>query len=176
VNTLWSKRQAADKLGQLTVFVMEVRESGAYAPYIEDGLAYFGAQPADVHPRDLDPPCEEFPDHPGRRAFLDDVVASMDASSVDVVVYPSWTNPPAHLDRADEEYLGDNSQLVAPATGLPAATVPMGYTYSTLPAGLQILGRPYAEGLLFTIAYAYEQATRHRHAPRLFPALPLAVD
>ncbi|MEE4301881.1 MAG: amidase family protein [Pseudomonadales bacterium] len=152
--------------------VMEVRETGDYSPYIEDGFDFFGAQPADRHPRDLDPPCEEFPDHAGRRAFLDDVVASMDAAAVDVVVYPSWTNPPAHLDRADEEYLGDNSQLVAPATGLPAATVPMGYSYNVLPAGLQILGRPYAEGLLFTIAYAYEQATQHRRPPPLFPELP----
>jgi amidase len=152
--------------------VMEVRETGDYSPYIEDGLAFFGAQPADRHPRELDPPCEEFPDHPGRRAFLDDVVASMDAVAVDAVVYPSWTHPPAHLDRADEEYLGDNSQFVAPATGLPAATVPMGYSYDVLPAGLQILGRPYAERLLFTIAYAYEQATQHRRPPPLFPALP----
>ncbi len=151
--------------------VMAVRESGQYADYIEDGLDYFGAHPADVHPRDQDPACREFPDHPGRRAFLNDVVSAMDDAGVDVVVYPTWTNPPAHLDRADEEYRGDNSQLVAPATGLPAATVPMGYSYGSLPAGLQILGRPYAEGLLFTVAYAYEQVTQHRRPPARFPEL-----
>ena len=151
--------------------VMEVRKTGQFSPYIADGLDYFGANPADVHPRDLDPPCPDFADHKGRQAYLADTVASMDEAGVDAVVYPSWTNPPAHLDKADEEYKGDNSQLVAPATGLPAVTVPMGYTYGTLPAGLQILGRPYAEGLLFGLAYAYEQATQHRRPPRGFPEL-----
>ncbi len=66
------------------------------------------------------------------------------------------------IDRPSEEYKGDNSQLVAPATGMPAVTVPMGYSYGGLPAGLQILGRPYAEGRLIELAYAYEQASRHR--------------
>lgn len=48
----------------------------------------------------------------------------------------------------------------------------MGHTYEGLPAGLQMLGRPYSEGLLFKLAYAYEQATRHRRPPEAFPALP----
>jgi Asp-tRNA(Asn)/Glu-tRNA(Gln) amidotransferase A subunit family amidase len=47
----------------------------------------------------------------------------------------------------------------------------MGSTYGNLPAGLQILGPPYAEGLLIELAYAYEQATRHRRPPDEFPAL-----
>jgi len=151
--------------------VMEVRKTRQYSPYIAGGLDYFGSKPADVHPRDFDPPCPDFAEHPGRQAFLADVTASMDEAGVDAIVYPSWTNPPAHLGKADEEYKGDNSQLVAPATGLPAVTVPMGYTYDDLPAGLQILGRPYSEGLLFGLAYAYEQATHHRHPPAGFPEL-----
>ena len=95
----------------------------------------------------------------------------MDDSGVEAVLYPSWTNPPAHIDRAQAEHRGDNSQLVAPATGMPAITVPMGFTYDDLPAGLQILGRPYAEGVLFRLAYAYEQGTGHRRPPSVFPAL-----
>jgi len=95
----------------------------------------------------------------------------MDVEGVDAVIYPSWLNPPAHIDRGREEYAGDNSQRVAPATGMPAITVPMGFSYGNLPAGLQILGRPYAEGLLFKFAYAYEQGTHHRRPPEGFPEL-----
>jgi Asp-tRNA(Asn)/Glu-tRNA(Gln) amidotransferase A subunit family amidase len=151
--------------------VVEVLASGEYHPYIKDRLERFGTFPATVHPRDWDPPCPDYADHPGRQSYLADVVASMDAAGVDAIVYPSWTSPPAHLAGAVEDYRGDNSQLVAPATGLPAVSVPMGYTHGGLPAGLQILGRAYSEGLLFGLAYAYEQATRHRVPPAAFPEL-----
>lgn len=151
--------------------VMQVKESGEFSPQAEAGLDYFGDGPLDVHPRDREPPCADFTDHEMRQAYLAATVAAMDAANVAALVYPSWTNPPAPLDRGREDYKGDNSQLVAPDTGLPAITVPMGYTRSELPAGLQMLGRPYAEGQLFGLAYAYEQATQHRRPPPLFPEL-----
>lgn len=151
--------------------VMQVMDTGQYSPYIKGGLEYFGGNPADVHPGDLDPPCPDFAQHESRQAFLADAIHSMDDAGVDAIVYPSWTNPPAHLDKGEEEYAGDNSQLVAPATGMPAVSVPMGYSYDNLPAGLQILGRPYSEGLLFSLAYAYEQATQHRVPPEGFAEL-----
>jgi Asp-tRNA(Asn)/Glu-tRNA(Gln) amidotransferase A subunit family amidase/CubicO group peptidase (beta-lactamase class C family) len=151
--------------------VMAIRESGEYGPLIASGLDYFGGKPADVHPGASDPACADFAVHEGRQKYLADTIASMDEARVDAIVYPSWTNPPALLDRPDIDYRGDNSQLVAPATGLPAVTVPMGYSYGHLPAGMQILGRPYSEGLLFGLAYAYEQATNHRRPPPAFPEL-----
>ena len=146
-------------------------ERGQYAPYVEDRLAYFLEFPADVPPAEWDTPCPTYLDDPGRQAFLDDVTQAMDAADVDALIYPTWTHPPAHLDRAREEYRGDNSQRVAPATGMPAVTVPMGFVDGALPAGLQLLGRRYADGLLIQYAYAYEQATQHRHPPEAFPSL-----
>ncbi|RMH16102.1 MAG: glutamyl-tRNA amidotransferase, partial [Gemmatimonadetes bacterium] len=151
--------------------VADVLETGQYSPYVEDRLRRFAELPADVHPRDWDPPCPDFFDHAGRMAFRDFVVGAMDAAGVDALVYPTWTAPPAHLDRAVEEYRGDNSQILAPAAGLPAITVPMGFTYGSLPAGLQLLARPYREDVLFRLAFAYEQATHHRRPPERFPPL-----
>lgn len=150
--------------------VMEVYETGQYSPYIKDGLEYFGGAPLGQHPEQAEPPCLDYPNHPARKAYMDDVIAAMDAANIDAIVYPSWTNPPAALETAHDDYKGDNSQLVAPATGLPAVTVPMGYTRGVLPAGLQLLGRPYAEGVLIKFAYAYEQATNHRRPPARFEA------
>ncbi len=151
--------------------VREAYEAGQYSEYVAERLDRGTEAPADLHPADFDPPCPDFAEHPDRQAFLAAVTEAMDAERLDAVVYPTWTTPPAHLDRAIEEYAGDNSQRVAPATGLPAVTVPMGYTYGGLPAGLQILARPYQEGLLFTLAYAYEQGTHHRRPPEGFPPL-----
>ncbi|MFC7667459.1 hypothetical protein ACFQT0_08700 [Hymenobacter humi] len=98
----------------------------------------------------------------------------MDRNQVGALVYPTWNNPPAKVGDF-KGYKGDNSQLIAPHTGQPAFTVPMGYTYDNLPAGLQFLGRSFDEPTLIKYAYAYEQATHHRKAPAKFPALAPAT-
>ena len=151
--------------------VLEVLETGQYSDYAEGSLRRYEGMPVDVHPANGDPPCPDYLENEGRQAYLSALVAAMDEVRVDAVIYPTWRNPPAHIDRADEEYRGDNSQVIAPATGMPAITVPMGFTYGRLPAGLQILARPYDELLLFRLAYAYEQGTHHRVPPEGFPAL-----
>jgi Asp-tRNA(Asn)/Glu-tRNA(Gln) amidotransferase A subunit family amidase len=151
--------------------VATLLETGEHHPSVERVLRSYVQAPLDVHPSAWEEPCPDYADNPGRQAYLAAVVEAMDDAAVDALVYPSWTHPPAHLDRAGEEYRGDNSQRVAPATGLPALTVPMGFTYGSLPAGLQLLGRPYAEGTLFRLAYAYEQGTGHRRPPEGFSEL-----
>ncbi len=51
-------------------------------------------------------------------------------------------------------------------TGLPAISVPAGFTSTGLPAGLQLVSRPWAEAGLLRAAYAYEQANNwHQKAP-----------
>lgn len=169
----YDMHQYLRSLGERAPFldVNEVYEQGRYSDYVADRLEFFAGFPLDVPPPQWDPPCPEYPDHPGRRAYLADVVAAMDAAGVAVLVYPTWTHPPARLSHAEAEYRGDNSQLVAPATGLPAASVPMGFVAGELPAGLQILARPFDEGVIFRIAFAYEQRTQHRKPPARFPSL-----
>jgi Asp-tRNA(Asn)/Glu-tRNA(Gln) amidotransferase A subunit family amidase len=49
--------------------------------------------------------------------------------------------------------------------------VPAGYTAAGLPVGITFLGRPYAEPVLIKLAYAYEQATKHRKPPASTPEL-----
>jgi Asp-tRNA(Asn)/Glu-tRNA(Gln) amidotransferase A subunit family amidase len=151
--------------------VLEVLETGQYHQSAERSLQRYTDTPLDIHPSRWDPPCPDYLDHPERQGYLRDLVSAMDEAEVDALIYPSWLQPPAHIDRAREEYGGDNSQRVAPATGMPAITVPMGFSYGRWPAGLQILGRPYAEGLLFKLAFAYEQGTHKRRPPEGFPSL-----
>ena len=148
--------------------VLEVLEDGRYSDYAQASLRRNEGAPLDVHPSEWDEPCPDYAENEGRQAYLASLVEAMDDERVDAILYPSWLCVPAHIDRGDEEYCGDNSQRVAPATGMPAITVPMGYTYGEFPAGLQILARPYDEGLLFRLAYGYEQATRHRRPPDAF--------
>jgi aspartyl-tRNA(Asn)/glutamyl-tRNA(Gln) amidotransferase subunit A len=48
------------------------------------------------------------------------------------------------------------------ATGLPAITVPCGFTRAGLPIGIQFIGRPFDEARLLQVAYAYESVSPSR--------------
>jgi aspartyl-tRNA(Asn)/glutamyl-tRNA(Gln) amidotransferase subunit A len=51
-------------------------------------------------------------------------------------------------------------------TGLPALALPCGFTRDGLPIGLQLVGRPFAEGEVLTAGHGYERATDwHRRRP-----------
>jgi Asp-tRNA(Asn)/Glu-tRNA(Gln) amidotransferase A subunit family amidase len=146
----------------------EVVESGKYSSYIKERLQ--NALAVDVPPDQHDPPCLGVNEDPRRIAFRDAVLRAMDKHNVDAVIYPSWSNPPRKVGDLDSPH-GNNSPVIAPHTGQPALTVPMGFTYGSLPAGLQFLGRPFGEPDIIKFAYAYEQATKHRRPPEKFPAL-----
>jgi amidase len=47
--------------------------------------------------------------------------------------------------------------------------VPAGFTRDDLPAGITFLGRPFDDARMIQLAYAYEQATRHRRGPKATP-------
>jgi amidase len=57
---------------------------------------------------------------------------------------------------------------VAAVAGYPHITVPMGFVKG-LPVGLSFFGRAWSEPALIRIAYAYEQATKHRRPPTFAP-------
>jgi len=54
---------------------------------------------------------------------------------------------------------------------VPSIVVPAGFTRDHLPAGITFLGRPYDDGTMIKLAYAYEQATQHRRPPASTPPL-----
>ena len=146
----------------------DIIRSGLYLPYIEARLKEAAApKPA----TDTDgTPCPDVYHDEKKMAFRNAILAAMAQHKVDAIVYPTWSNPPRKVGDGRSP-AGDNSQVLSPMTGFPAITVPMGYTHGTLPAGLTFLGTTFGEGLLVKYGYAYEQATRHRHAPLRFPAL-----
>ena len=56
-------------------------------------------------------------------------------------------------------YLSDVYTVSANLSGIPAISIPCGFSKENLPIGLQIMAKPFAEEMLFRIAYTYEQST-----------------
>ena len=107
----------------------------------------------------------------GLRAQLRQLLLrAMDSTGVDVLVYPSFSYPPRLIGDLNTPS-GTNNNALSPPTGFPAFSVPMGFTYGDLPAGLQFFGRPFSEPTLIRLCYAYEQATHHRRPPESAPVL-----
>jgi len=65
-------------------------------------------------------------------------------------------------------YLSDIYTIPVNLAGIPALSVPCGFTKKGLPIGLHLLAKPFAEETLFQVAYTFEQNTPfHEQKPRL---------
>ena len=113
-----------------------------------------------------------------RTLVRDEMLAALDTHDFIVMPASPTAAPPiarstgspgsyyqGRLDLARRRYTSP-----AALAGLPAISVPCGFTESGLPVGLQIIGRPFSEPELFRVAHAYEQAADWR-ANRKSPLL-----
>jgi len=148
----------------------EIVASGLYSDYIKEDLEYFTTVTDSPQYHEDGSLCADPYTDKIRLAFRGAIEQMMDHHKVGAVIYPSWNHPPARVGDWDG-YKGDNSQVIAPHTGQPAFTVPMGYVAEGLPTGLQFLGRMFDEPTLIKYSYAYEQATRHRKVPKHFSVM-----
>ena len=99
------------------------------------------------------------------------LVALLDSLRLDALVYPTMQRRPAMVGDAQQ---GGTCQLSS-HSGLPALSVPAGFTNDGLPVALELLGRPFTDTRLVAMAFAFEQAPggARRHPP---PTTPPLVD
>jgi len=100
---------------------------------------------------------------------------------VDVVVLPTRRRTPRTVDAAikrEETDVPRNPELENTGAfnvfGVPAISVPCGFTSTGLPVGLMIVGPRFSEGKVLALAHAFEQATDfHRKMPPIRPDTPV---
>ena len=81
---------------------------------------------------------------------------------VDLLATPTMTQPAAAFEGYDAASTVRGPSFTAPfnVTGLPAISVPCGFTAAGLPVGMQIAGKPFDEPTVIQAAYAYQQHAR----------------
>jgi hypothetical protein len=99
------------------------------------------------------------------------VLAALEERRIDVVAYPTLRRKPALIGEAQ---IGSSCQLSA-TTGLPAISMPAGFSADGLPIGVELLGGAFSEATLLRFAYGWEQTTAPRRAPFSTPALVKGV-
>ncbi|HLX68155.1 MAG TPA: amidase [Verrucomicrobiae bacterium] len=99
-----------------------------------------------------------------RRSRAEGIDAVMDKYHLDAILGPSG-GPAGTTDAVYGDRDVGGSSSPAAVAGYPNITVPAGHVMG-LPVGISFFGRAYSEALLLRIAFAYEQGTTHRMAPK----------
>jgi amidase len=103
-----------------------------------------------------------------REQGIDGVMAK---HKLDALVAPTQA-PPGLIDLVDGDHWLGSSSTPAAVAGYPSITVPAGYV-AGLPVGLSFIGRAWSEPTLLRLAFAYEQASKHRRPPGFVPTADL---
>ena len=93
-------------------------------------------------------------------------------ANIDLLITPTMPRPAESLAESKNfDPIGLQNTSPFDIFGLPAITVPCGFTNSGLPIGLQISGGPFAESTVLALAHAYERETEwHKRRPKLTSA------
>jgi amidase len=97
--------------------------------------------------------------------------AVMTKHQLDAIVVPAL-GPAWPTDLVNGDHITGSGTTPAAVAGYPSITVPAGWV-GELPVGILFMGRAWSEARLIGLAFAYEQASKHRKPPRFLPTVPL---
>ena len=99
-----------------------------------------------------------------RRARAEGIDLVLRQHRLDAIVAPTGS-PAWTTDLVNGDHCTGASSTPAAVAGYPSITVPAGFAFD-LPVGISFIGGAWSEPKLIALAYAYEQATKHRRPPQ----------
>jgi amidase len=107
-----------------------------------------------------------------RLSRADGIDAVMGRNRLDALVAPTGS-PAWPIDLINGDHFTGASSTPGAVSGYPHISVPAGYVHG-LPIGITFIGQAWSEATLIKLAYGFEQATKHRRAPRFLPTVDLS--
>ncbi len=89
---------------------------------------------------------------------FDQVFKNCQALLTPVTATPAWPLGSQPEESGGGKYSNDRFTLPASLTGMPALALPAGLTRQGLPVGMQLMGAPFSENLLYRLAAHFEDA------------------
>jgi len=102
-----------------------------------------------------------------RKELAQLLVGAMASNQLDALIYPTLRVKPNFVG---EKQSGSLCHIAA-HSGLPAMSLPAGFTSDGVPVGVELLARPFAEGRLIELGFGWEQVAMPRRPPALTPSL-----
>ncbi len=158
VNTYLSKANAKVKTLKEVIAFNQANEAKAM-PYFKQELLESSQNSPDLNSTTYK---DAVAKSTSSRKMINDILKK---DNLDAIMGTSF-GIPCHIDLFKGDYGGD-FYFCSPAAmaGFPHITVPMGKAFE-LPIGLSIIAGAYEEPKVLAMAYAFEQATLHRTAPK----------
>ncbi len=110
-----------------------------------------------------------------KQEFSDYIDKIMEKYDLDIFLYPSSKVRTLTMKEMNSRTTSA-CYTIAPMTGMPAITVPMGFDSNKLPYGLELVAKQNNEQVLYEIAYSYEQETKFNKNPDIAPNLYTIPD
>jgi len=137
----------------------EILESGSFHPALEKRLR---------RSEKVEENSSEYLDRLAKRKELAQLlIGTMTAHDLDALVYPTLRVRPNFVG---ESQSGSLCHFAA-HSGMPAISLPAGFTDDGVPVGVELLARPFEEGRLIELGFAWEQVAKPRRSPPLTPSL-----
>jgi amidase len=108
-----------------------------------------------------------------RMSRTEGIDAVMSKHRLDALMGPTG-GPAWPTDLINGDHFGGGCSTPPAVAGYPNINVPAGFVFG-LPIGISFFGRAWSEPALIKIAFAFEQARKHRRAPRFLPTVDLQV-